>query len=297
MPAEPRLLVLGAEGQLGRVLAMLGRPGIVALGRPACDITDPAMLGEALAATRPDVVVNAAAYTDVERAEVEPAACMRINAEAPGHIARACARVGAALIHVSTDYVFDGRATTPCDEDAPVNPLNVYGASKAAGEAAVRAALERHVILRTAWLFAPWGRNFPATVLRLAAAGRPLRIVADQVGCPTPVAPLAAAIAAVARRIGAGAAHWGTFHFAGQPPASWHGFANAIVEAALPPGRRPPVLPITSAEYPARATRPRQAVLDCRRIAAAYGIAAPDWRTNLAASLPPSSSSASTIAA
>lgn len=294
------MLVLGGTGQLGRALAACDRPGamrVSTLDRASCDVTDAAAVVAALHAARPDLVVNAAAWTAVDLAEAEPEACMRANAAAPGHIAHACAALGVPLVHVSTDYVFDGRARTPYAEDAPCAPCNVYGASKLAGEQAVRAGLARHVILRTAWVFAPWGRNFPASVLRLAARGEPLRIVADQVGCPTPVAPLAAAIMTIAARIHEGAGRWGTFHFAGQPATSWHGFARAILAAALPPGRQPPVLPIPTEAYPTPAARPRFAVLDCRRIAAEYGIAAPDWRVGLARALPQPASSASTMAA
>jgi dTDP-4-dehydrorhamnose reductase len=235
----------------------------------------------AITRTRPAVVVNAAAYTAVDRAEAEPARCFAVNRDGAGVVADACARARVPLIHVSTDYVFDGTQAEPYREyDAP-SPINVYGASKAAGEALVRAATRRHVILRTAWVFGPDGRNFLRTVQRLAEAGRPLRIVADQLGCPTPAAALAEAIAAMAGRIITGDGAWGIFHLAGTPPTSWHGFAQAIVAAIRPGHPAPPVLPITTADYPTAARRPAQSMLACRRILASYGIDQPDWRRAL----------------
>jgi dTDP-4-dehydrorhamnose reductase len=284
MRREPLVLAFGGAGQLGSALAGCDRPGtlrIVRHDRATTDITDPRAVAMAIGSLRPDVVVNAAAYTAVDLAETEREQCLAVNRDGAGIVADACARAGVPLIHVSTDYVFDGaQAAAYREYDAPA-PINVYGASKLAGEALVAAATRRHVILRSAWLFGPHGRNFCRTVLRLAAAGGPLRIVADQVGSPTPAAALAEAIATMAARIACGDGAWGVFHYAGRPAVSWHGFAQAIVQAALPAHDAPPVLPITSAEYPAPTRRPRQSALACGRIAAAYGIAQPDWRAAL----------------
>ena len=174
--------------------------------------------------------------------------------------------------------MFDGARDTPYREDDAIAPVNMYGLSKAEGEVLVRSLAPRHVILRTAWLFGPRGRNFCRTVLRLAEGGGPLRIVADQYGCPTPAAALAQAIGVIARRLADGLGSCGTFHYAGQPPTTWHGFASAIVEMGLPAALRPRVVPISTHDFPSRARRPANAVLDCARIRAAYGIAAPDWR-------------------
>lgn len=284
MRREVRLLVFGGGGQLGQALALCDRPGKLAVRtaeREAADITDAARVAGIIAAWRPDVVVNAAAYTQVDHAEAEEAACLRVNRDGAGIVAQECAGAGVPVIHMSTDHVFDGARAAPYREDDRVAPVNVYGLAKAEGEVLVRTLAPCHVILRTAWLFGPHGRNFCRTVLRLAEAGGPLRIVADQHGCPTPAAALAQAIGTIARRIGDGQGVWGTFHFAGQPATTWHGFASAIVEMGLPAGSRPRVLPIGTRGYFSRARRPAYAVLDCARIRAAYGIVAPDWRQAL----------------
>jgi dTDP-4-dehydrorhamnose reductase len=288
MRAEPRVLVFGGGGQVGRALARCDRPGrlrIVTHPRTMTDVTDRTAVATAIATLRPAVVVNAAAFTAVDQAEREPDRCFAVNRDGAGTVAGACAGADVPLIHLSTDYVFDGTKSAPYREyDAP-SPINVYGASKAAGEVLVRAASRRHVILRTAWVFGPDGRNFARTVLRLAESGRPLRMVADQFGSPTPASALAEAIAAMAARIIAGEAAWGIFHLGGEPATSWHGFAQAIVSATLPPGLAPPVLAIGSADFPTPARRPRQSVLSCGRILAAYGITPPDWREALPRSL------------
>jgi dTDP-4-dehydrorhamnose reductase len=281
MRREVRLMVFGGGGQLGQALALCDRPGRLAvrtLDRDAADITDVARVAEVIAAWRPDVVVNAAAYTHVDHAETDEAACLSVNRDGAGIVAQECAGVGVPVIHISTDHVFDGACAEAYREDDPIAPVNVYGLSKAEGEVLVRTLAPRHVILRTAWLFGPHGRNFCRTVLRLAEAGEPLRIVADQHGCPTPAAALAQAIGTIARRIADGQNSWGTFHYAGQPATTWHGFASAIVEMGLPVGARPRVLPIGTRDHVSRARRPAFAVLDCARIRAAYGLAAPDWR-------------------
>ena len=282
MPPDPVMLVFGGGGQLGRALALCGRPGrllVATHDRAATDITDATAVTWALAKLRPAVVVNAAAYTAVDQAERDAARCFAVNRDGAGTVAEACARAAIPLIQLSTDYVFDGTAGSAYREHDRPAPINVYGASKAAGEALVRAGTRRHVILRTAWVFAPWGRNFARTVLRLADAGDPLRIVADQRGCPTPAVELARAIATIGRRIVLGEGAWGTFHLAGQPPASWYDLAHAIVAARGGPTTE--VRPITTAEYPPPARRPPHSVLDCGRITAAYGITPPDWRASL----------------
>lgn len=279
------ILVFGGNGQLGRELTKLAasrRAPLVALGRAEADITDSAAVAAALSAHRPLLVVNAAAYTNVDRAESDTAAAAAANATGPAVIAAACARAAVPLVHVSTDYVFDGRKAAPYQESDPVAPLNVYGRTKAAGEAAVRAALPRHVILRTAWLYGAFGHNFLKTILRLARERDELRVVADQHGSPTSSRELAAAILHMAPRLaatGAGAGElWGTYHLTGAGATTWHGFAAVILAAQRPlTGRTPKLFAITTAEYPTPAVRPANATLDCRRFAQAFGWRARPW--------------------
>ena len=229
------------------------------------------------------MAINLAAYTAVDRAESEADAAWAINCAGAAHIAAACAESETPLIHLSTDYVFDGRKTGPYQEGDAVNPLGVYGSSKEAGERAVRAALTQHVILRTAWVFGAYGTNFVKTMLRLAGERPLLRVVADQRGCPTAAADIAAALMVIAERIERGAAKWGTYHFAGVDAVSWHGFAKAIFDLAAPQlSVRPQVEPITTDQYPTPARRPMNSVLDCRKIEEAFGIRTLPWRVGLA---------------
>ena len=281
-----KLLVLGSGGQVGNELCRYPWPEdyrVTALDQPGLDITERDAVFGGLARLRPDVVLNAAAYTAVDRAESESAAAWAGNCDGPAFLAAACREAGIPLIHISTDYVFDGEQAAPYREDAPVNPLGVYGRSKAAGEAAVRDALVEHVIVRTAWLYSAFGGNFVKTMLRLGDEGRPLRVVADQRGAPTGAAEIAAAMAAIVARIAAGNARWGTYHLTGGGATTWHGFAEAIFEAAAPwRGKPPRVAPIATADYRTPARRPANSLLDCTRIADAYRIAPRPWRVALA---------------
>lgn len=280
-----RMLVFGHDGQVAHALRTMSRPDltVTALGRAGADITDADAVRRAVEAARPDVAVNTAAYTAVDRAETETEAAFAVNRDGAGHIAAACAATGVPLIHYSTDYVFDGAKDGPWREDDPIAPLGVYGASKAAGEAAVRAAGPRHVILRTAWVFGAHGNNFVRTMLRLGAERERLGIVADQRGCPTAAADLAAAAVAVARHVLATGEGWGTYHCCGAPPTTWHGFAEAIFEERrLATGLAPPRLDaIATADYPTPARRPANSVLDTARFAARFGLPAPAWRDAL----------------
>jgi len=277
-----KLLVFGAGGQVGTELGRAKLPPgmtLAAFDQADLDITDPAVIRAAIHRERPDLVVNAAAYTAVDRAESEAEAAFAVNAQAPGDIAAACAEAGIRLVHISTDYVYDGAKPGPYVEGDPINPLGVYGRSKAAGDAAVAAALAEHVILRTAWVYSAHGGNFVKTMLRLASERPSLRVVADQHGSPTAAADIAAAIITIAARIGAGEGRWGVFHFTGAGATTWHGFAEAIVGLA---GKNVPVAAIATADYPTPARRPANSVLDCAKIAGAYGIAARPWREALA---------------
>jgi dTDP-4-dehydrorhamnose reductase len=287
-----RVLVAGRSGQLATALAgRLAAAGheVAALGRPELDLTDRASVERAAAALRPDIVVNAAAYTAVDRAEDEPAAAFAVNRDGAGWLAMAAARVGAACVQVSTDYVFDGRKGDPYAEDDAPAPLGAYGRSKWEGEQAVRAANPRSAILRTAWLCSAGGANFLTTMLRLSREREELRVVADQHGAPTFADDLADAVARMLPRLAAapaGDAAFGTFHLTGAPYTTWHGFTAEILAGLDARGHRVPRLAaITTAEYPTRAARPADSRLDCGRIARVHGIAPADWRRSLARAL------------
>lgn len=265
-------LLFGAGGQVGAEL--LARHPFDAPSRAEVDLADPQAVATAILARQPSVVVNAAAYTAVDRAEAEPELAMAVNYDASAAMADACARLGIPLVHLSTDYVFDGSKNGPYTEAEAPAPLSVYGASKLAGEEAIRARLDTHVILRTAWVFSPRRENFVRTMLRLAEREE-LRVVDDQRGGPTPAAAVADAVMAV---LASGSPTWGTFHFCGAPAVSRFEFARAIF-AAL--GRGPRLVAIGSDAYPLPARRPANSMLDGSRFAAAYGMPAPDWRAAL----------------
>jgi dTDP-4-dehydrorhamnose reductase len=285
---EQPILVIGAEGQLARALARLqtaaGHP-IACRGRPEADINDADALRALLAATAPAAVVNAAAYTAVDAAETSEPAAHALNAHGPAQLARLCSARGIPFVHVSTDYVFDGSARTPYRETDAIAPLGVYGASKAAGEAAIRESCPHHLILRTSWLYDGEGRNFLTTMLRLGAEREALSIVADQRGAPTWTEDLAAAIAAMLENVltdGATDA-WGTYHATGSGETTWHGFAAEIFRIAAASGQPTPKLTaITTAEYPTPAARPAYSVLDNAKLAQTFGIRLPEWQDSLA---------------
>ena len=284
-----KILVIGAEGQLARSLVERAPSHanleLTAVGRPTIDLESPMSAARRIAQDRPDLVINAAAYTAVDQAEAEPEQAFRINAAAAGEIAEAAAGIGAALFQLSTDYVFDGRSHGPIAEDAPTGPLNLYGASKLAGEAAVRAANPAHLIIRTAWVFSPYARNFVTTLVAAAEQGKQLTVVDDQFGSPTSALDLADALLAVADRIAAKTAPalGRTFHFAGVGPTSWFGLAQAIMDELELQGRATAeVLPIPSAQWPSKAVRPAYSALDSTRFTKEFGIPAPQWRDSLA---------------
>ncbi|MFL6796342.1 MAG: dTDP-4-dehydrorhamnose reductase [Xanthobacteraceae bacterium] len=274
------LLILGAQGQVGRAMADAAHAAGIPcrpLGHAECDVTDIPAVERAVADC--EWVVNGSAYTAVDRAETEVEAAHQVNAVGAANIARACRRSRVPLIHLSTDYVFDGEGARPALEDDPPRPLNAYGESKLAGERAVREALPCHIILRTSWVFAPYGRNFVRTMLRIAQTQRELKIVADQTGGPTAAAHIAAAILAImAKQARESGEAWGTYHFSGTPAVSWWEFARAILANS-----GVTIVPITSAEYPQPALRPKNSVLDCGRILRTFGIPQPDWRLALPA--------------
>lgn len=275
------ILLFGANGQLGQELVRLAAArgiALTALSRAQADIADADAVRGAIARHRPALVVNAAAYTKVDLAETEIEAARQGNEIGPKLLAQACAETALPLVHISTDYVFDGTKSGAYVETDPVAPTGSYGRSKAAGEEAVRAAHPRHVILRTAWVYGEFGNNFLKTMLRLAATRDELRVVADQHGCPTATGDLAEAILTIAPRLVANDAVWGTYHFAGTGATSWHGFASRIVAAQAPlTGRNPRVTPITTAEYPTPARRPANSELDSGKFARTFGLRAQRW--------------------
>lgn len=289
-----RILLLGANGQVGfalhRSLVAHGevvpttRSGRLPGSNAACETADldrPDSLAGLVARTSPDIVINAAAYTAVDRAESEPEAAHRANAESVAALARACASRDIPLVHYSTDYVFPGDSSRPWREDDPTAPLGVYGASKLAGEEAIRDSGCRHLIFRTAWVYGARGHNFLRSMLRLGAERDELGVVADQVGSPTPAAWIAQATALALARLGD---QNGTWHLVAGGETSWHGFAEAIFEAAVQSGlleRAPSTRPITSAEYPTPARRPAYSRLDTGKLERDFGIQLPDWREGL----------------
>jgi dTDP-4-dehydrorhamnose reductase len=286
--ARQRVLVIGAYGMLGRdLLQSLEESGFAPLGWDLehIDITQPSDVRTKLQEASTDLVINCAAYTAVDRAESEAELTFSVNRDGAANLAEVCAVRGIPLIHMSTDYVFDGEADQPYREDDPTNPIGVYSLSKWQGEEAVRQRLAEHLIVRTAWLYGVHGHNFVKTILRLAREREELRVVADQRGCPTWTVDLAGALVTLVRRVltDRTAVPWGTYHFCGGGQASWHEFATAIV--AL--GRRNEnlqvhrVVPIATAEYPVPARRPPWSVLDCGKIAAAFGIVPRPWQKGL----------------
>ncbi|QYK42470.1 MAG: dTDP-4-dehydrorhamnose reductase [Paracoccaceae bacterium] len=278
-----KLLVFGRTGQVATELARRMPVGLSAtfLGRDAADLSDPAACAAAVAASRVDAVINAAAWTAVDKAEAEETAATVVNGAAPGAMARACADQGVPFLHVSTDYVFDGAGDTPFMPDHPVAPLGAYGRSKLAGEQAVRAAGGAHLILRTSWVFSAHGANFVKTMLRLGRERDMLRVVADQVGGPTPAAAIADALITAARAMAAGAAG-GTHHFSGAPDVSWADFARAIMAES---GLACRIEDIPASAYPTPARRPANSRMDCGSLHQAFGIDRPDWRQWLADAL------------
>jgi dTDP-4-dehydrorhamnose reductase len=272
-----RILVFGKNGQVARALQDASAE-MITLGRSEADLLQAGAAHAAIETHQPDVVVNAAAYTAVDKAETDIGAANRLNATAPAEMAEAAAARGSPFIHISTDYVFDGAVDGRLTEDSPMNPLNHYGASKLAGEQAVMGAHAGAVILRTSWVFSEYGANFVKTVLRLAETRDSLNVVSDQTGGPTAASDIALAILLIAGKLYRGAPGAGVYHFQGTPPVSWAGFAEKIFEIA---GKPVKVSHIKTEGYPTPARRPLNTVLDCARIEREFGVAPPDWRASL----------------
>jgi len=279
-----RILLTGRNGQVGweleRKLAPLGE--VIATDRATLDLADPDAIRRVVRETKPDVIVNAAAYTAVDKAESEPELAMRINGFAPGVLAEEAKRLGALLLHYSTDYVFDGEKTTPYVEDDPPNPLNVYGRTKLEGERAIQASECRHLILRTSWVYGARGKNFLLTILRLAGERQELRVIDDQVGAPTTSGMIAAATAVLLPGVMKDAQAQSLYHISASGATSWYGFAREIL---MRTGLRNRVIPISSRQYSAAARRPRKSVLDNGLIIARLGIRLATWMDGLQSTL------------
>ncbi len=281
----PVILITGGTGQIGQALknhTASNQYTILAPSRTMFDLTQSTTLAAALEQTKPSFIINAGAYTQVDLAENEIDIAFAVNANAPSAMAVWCGKNHVPMLHLSTDYVFNGHGQTPYHEDVEMDALSVYGASKSVGENAVRQHCPQHVILRTSWVFSPNGKNFVKTMLSLAS--RPsLDIVHDQTGCPTPADAIADAIWQIVDKALGGRRIWGTYHYCGKPTATWYDFAVEIFRQSLAQGLPAPTQlnPVTTADYPTAALRPAYSVLNCRKIYETLGITQPDWQAYL----------------
>ncbi|MGQ0672581.1 MAG: dTDP-4-dehydrorhamnose reductase [Hyphomicrobium sp.] len=284
-----RIAVAGKSGQVAQALlrqATGSGVDVIVRGRPELDLTSIDSVGQFIFETRSAVLINATAYTAVDKAETEAEAAFAVNAGAPALLATLCAHFKIPLIHLSTDYVFDGTSTTRYREDDPIAPLGIYGASKAAGEAAIRRSLAQHIIVRTAWVYSRDGANFVRTMLRLGAERDVVRVVADQRGSPTSADEIAAALLSIARQVANGARDdaWGTYHLTGRGETTWHGFAAELFQQTAQRGLKSPRLEaITTADYPTPARRPAYSCLDNSKIERTFGIEREPWQESLEA--------------
>ncbi len=280
-----RLAVTGKNGQVVSALQALAGPGleIVALGRPELDLARPDTVFKALRDAKPDVVVSAAAYTAVDKAESEPDIAFAVNRDGAKAVARAANDIGVPVIHISTDYVFDGTKTTAYVENDPTGPASVYGRSKLEGEQAVSESTDNYAVLRTAWVYSEYGSNFVKTMLRLSENRDEINVVADQFGCPTSANDIAIAIVSIAKRLATDpSAHLrGVFHMSGTGETNWAGFAKQIFAFSADNGGKSIVVnDITTAQYPTPARRPANSRLDCSKLEEVYGIRLPEWQTS-----------------
>lgn len=273
------ILVFGKSGQVATELAREGQGDVTCLGRDLCDLSVPGAAAEAITQHAPHVVINAAAYTAVDKAEDDADTAYRLNGDAVAEIAMACGAAGVPLIHISTDYVFEGRGTAPWRPNDDTGPLSVYGQSKLAGEQAIRASGAAFAILRTSWVVSAHGNNFLKTMLRLGAERDALTIVADQIGGPTPADAIAAVCLSIADQLQAEPSKSGIYHFSGAPDTSWADFARAIFDQA---GLSCAVTDIPTSAYPTPAARPLNSRMDCTTTQTVFGIARPDWRDGIA---------------
>lgn len=280
-----RILITGAAGQVGTELVARAGDQAIGVDRTQLDISDEAAVLRLLQTHKPAIVINAAAYTAVDKAEQEPERAYAVNRDGARHLAMACSAIGIPLLHISTDYVFDGSKSTPYLETDPTSPAGIYARSKCEGDEQIRAHLPEHLILRVSWVFGIQGNNFAKTILRLAGERSELRIIADQHGCPTEAGAIADTLLDLAQRfIRDNALPWGTYHYTGAPETTWHGFAKEIVDQALALGmisKAPLVHAITTAEYPLPAPRPANSLLDGTQAEQVLGLVRQDWRQGL----------------
>lgn len=282
----PRVLLFGSGGQLGRELvkALAPKLEMIPLSRREADLSNPSSISHAVRAARPDLVINAAAYTAVDRAESEPEFAHAINAAAPGVIAGECRSVGACLIHFSTDYVFDGSGNTPWKETGTPRPINIYGQTKLEGEQRIAQSGCRHLIFRSSWIYASHGSNFLLTMLRLAREKHRLTIVDDQLGCPTSAKEIARGVSEILDKYATGRlaeSDFGAYHMACSGSTSWFGFARAIFARVALDGPAPEIVPVPSEQYPTPARRPRNSVLDCSKLYNSFGVRLANWEDAL----------------
>ena len=281
------IILIGSRGQLGRELVKQSKHSdfkVLAVDLPQFNITDPAQIKKTFTNFQPDLAINAAAYTNVDRAETESDIAFAVNQDGPAYLARVCAKADIPLIHVSTDFVFDGKKKTLYVESDQVNPLSVYGKSKAAGENEVRSFIEKHIIIRTSWLYSVHGHNFVKTMLQLGNEKKSIQVVSDQSGSPTSATDLAETILTVAARIqNSSSIDWGTYHYCSRGVTTWHGFAETIFDLAGRYGstEKPEIEPVTTGEYPAKAKRPIFSALDCTRIKECFGVNPKPWQESL----------------
>ena len=285
-----RIFVSGAEGQLAKSLAVLASTKtdvtVICRGRPVFDLADAIEAERQVLEIRPDLIINAAAYTAVDKAESEPRLAFAINCDGAAAMARAAAALAIPIIQISTDYVFSGKKLLPYVESDDVGPASVYGESKLAAELMVRNIAPHHAILRTSWVYSPYGSNFVRTMVRLSREKSHLRVVSDQTGCPTSAHDLAGAALEIGKQLLADAKLSGIFHVAGQGETSWAGFADAIFAELCSRSMSVPVVePIATTEYPTAAKRPANSRLDCRKLLSVYGVELPAWQTSLAVCL------------
>ena len=279
---DKSILIAGASGQVGHELAIAqGLHRLIPLTRSDLDIESPEAIEKAFDTHKPDIVINAAAYTAVDKAEHESDAAFAINRDSVGNLARACKQAGIPLLHISTDYVFDGEKNGAWREDDPIAPQSTYGLSKAAGEAMLRDSLDQHIILRTSWVFSATGSNFVKTMLRLGKERDELGIVDDQHGCPTSARSIAAVLLHIAHRYLEGReVSWGTYHYCNQPETSWYDFARAIFETAAG-YENLKLKPIKTSEYLTPAARPKNSVLDCGKLETDFELKPAEWLDEL----------------
>lgn len=287
LTSQLKVALTGASGQLGCSLSKImgDRVNLLKLDRVTLDITESTQVSEILSVFAPDVIINAAAYTAVDKAEQEPELAEAINSKGPENLAKIATKLDAVLIHVSTDYVFDGRSKKPYEETDDTNPQSVYGLTKLQGEQAIAKNCDRHIILRTAWLFSEYGNNFVKTMLRLAQVRRELGVVADQIGGPTYAGDIADAIISIISQLNPANDHrFGLYHYSGEPYVSWYQFANDIFTQAVQQRlivKEPRVNPITTVEYPTPAKRPAFSMLNCSKIKQNFDVSPSNWQTAL----------------